>query len=128
MEPMRHGRHYTLEEARALLPWVTEQLIAIRDARDRLADGDARRALANGSSGNGGGSPGKQVGEAFLELRAVMAALEECDIVLRDIDRGLIDFPAIREGREVYLCWIDGEQDIEFWHDLDAGYAGRQAL
>ena len=125
---MRHRRHYTLAEARELLPWVAEQLIAIRDARDRLGDGDARRALANGSSGNGGGSPGKQVGEAFLELRAGMAAFDERDIVLRDLDRGLIDFPAIRDGREVYLCWIDGEPDIEFWHDLDAGYAGRQAL
>ncbi len=125
---MRHGRHYTLEEARALLPWVAEQLIALRDARDRLEDSDARRSLANGSSGNGGGSPGKQVSEAFLELRGGMAALDEREIVLRDLDRGLIDFPAIRNGREVYLCWIDGEGDIAFWHDLDAGYAGRQAL
>ncbi len=57
-----------------------------------------------------------------------MADLDERDIVLRDLDRGLIDFPALRDGREVYLCWIDGEPDIEFWHDLDAGYAGRQAL
>ena len=125
---MRHRRHYTLEEARALLPWVAEHLTALRDARDRLGDSDARQALANGSSGNGGGSPGKQVSEAFLELRAGMAALNERDIVLRDLDRGLIDFPALRDGREVYLCWIDGEADIEFWHDLDAGYAGRQAL
>jgi len=125
---MRHRRHYTLEEARALLSWVEEQLAALRDARDRLGDSDARQALAEGSSGNGGGSPGKQVGEAFLELRAGMTALEERDIVLRDLDRGLIDFPAIRDGREVYLCWIDGEPDIDFWHDLDAGYPGRQAL
>jgi hypothetical protein len=47
---------------------------------------------------------------------------------LRDLDRGLVDFPAIRDGREVYLCWIEGEPDIDFWHDLDAGYAGRQEL
>ncbi len=125
---MRHRRHYTPEEARALLPWVAEQLIAIRDARDRLGDSDARRALANGSSGNGGGSRGKQVGEAFSELRAGVAALDERDIVLRDVDRGLIDFPALRDGREVYLCWIDSEEDIAFWHDLDAGFPGRQAL
>ena len=125
---MRHRRHYTLEEARALLSWVAERLISLRGARDRLGDGDARQALANGSSGNGGGSPGKQVSEAFLELRAGMADLDERDIVLRDRDRGLIDFPAFRDGREVYLCWIDGEPDIEFWHDLDAGYAGRQPL
>ena len=49
-------------------------------------------------------------------------------IVLRDLDSGLIDFPSVRDGREIYLCWIDGEDDIEFWHDLDAGFAGRQPL
>ena len=125
---MRHRRHFTLEEARADLPWVVERLAALRDARDRLTDDEARAALAEGAPGNGGGSPGRQVGEAFLELREGVAAFAERGIVLRDLDRGLIDFPALRDGREVYLCWLDGEPDIEFWHELDAGYAGRQEL
>ena len=125
---MRHRRHYTIEQARAELPWVIELLAAMRSARERLTDADARRALANGSSGNGGGSLGKQVGEAFSELQAGVAELGKREIVLRDLDRGLVDFPAIHDGREVYLCWIEGEQDIGFWHELDAGYAGRQAL
>lgn len=107
---------------------MAERLAAMRDARERLTDADARRALATGTPGNGGGSLGKQLGEAFSELQDDVAALGERDIVLRDLDRGLIDFPAIRDGREVYLCWIDGEQDIGYWHDLDAGYAGRQEL
>ncbi len=107
---------------------MADQLNAMRGARERLSDADARRALANGSPHNGGGSPGKQVGEAFLTLQAGVAALDQRDIVLRDLDRGLIDFPAIRDGREVYLCWIDGEEDIAFWHELDAGYGGRQPL
>jgi hypothetical protein len=68
------------------------------------------------------------VGEGFLELQAGVDAFEERGIVLRDLDRGLIDFPALHEGREIYLCWIDGERDIEYWHELDAGFAGRQAL
>ena len=72
------------------------------------------------------GAPGKQVGEAFVELQAAVAELERREIVLRDLDRGLVDFPALRDGREVYLCWVDGEADISFWHELDAGYAGRQ--
>jgi hypothetical protein len=125
---MRHGRHYTLEEARADLPWVAGQLAALRAARDRLADQEARAALADGSTGNGGGTLGRQVGEAFVELQSRLAELERREIVLRDLDRGLIDFPSIRDGREVYLCWIDGESDIGFWHDLDAGYGGRQPL
>ena len=125
---VRHRRHYTIEEASAQLEWVGEQLTAMRRARQRLGDPEARRALAEGASGNGGGRPGKQVGEAFVDLQAAVAALDQREIVLRDLDRGLIDFPAIRDGREVYLCWIDGEPDIGFWHELDAGYPGRQEL
>jgi hypothetical protein len=125
---LRHNRHYTLEEARAQLPWVRERLVALRDARDRLTDAEAREALIGASGGNGGGSSGRQVGEAFVELRAGAAEFADRGIVLRDLDRGLIDFPALRDDREVYLCWIEGEEDIAFWHDLDAGYAGRQPL
>jgi len=125
---MRHDRHYTLEEARAELGWVRERLAALRAARDRLTDAEARDALADASPTNGGGRPGRQVGEAFLELRGGVAEFAERGIVLRDLDRGLIDFPALRDGDEVYLCWIDGEEDIGFWHELDAGYAGRQEL
>ena len=87
----------------------------------------ARRSRT-ASTGNGGGTPGRQVGEAFVELQSRLAELERREIVLRDLDRGLIDFPAVRDGREIYLCWVDGEPDIAFWHELDAGYAGRQAL
>ena len=124
----RHDRHYTLEEARAELPWVARQLATLRAARERLTDADAHEALSERSPSNGGGSPGRQVGEAFLELQAGLQAFEDKGIVVRDLDRGLIDFPAFRDDREVYLCWIDGEPDIGFWHDLDDGYAGRQPL
>jgi hypothetical protein len=125
---MRHGRHYTLAEARAELPWVAERLAAMRRARSSLTDEQARRALSDAAPGNGGGGPGKLVGDAFVELQVTAAAFQQREIVLRDLDRGLVDFPALREGHEVYLCWIDGEPDIAFWHELDAGFAGRQAL
>jgi hypothetical protein len=128
MPRVRHERHYTLEEARSLLPWVAELIIRMREARERLTDAETREALAGASSGNGGGTHGRTVGEAFVELQSGVAALEERDIVLRDLDRGLIDFPSIRADEEVYLCWIEGEPDIAFWHELDAGYAGRQPL
>jgi hypothetical protein len=125
---VRHARHFTLEEARAELPWVETKLAALRDARDRLTDTEARQALADGSPTNGGGHPGKKVGEAFVELQNGIAAFDQRGIVLRDLDRGLIDFPSVREGNEIYLCWIDGESDIAFWHELEAGYSGRQPL
>jgi hypothetical protein len=126
---MRHARHYTLDEAGAALVWVADVLARMRAARDRLLDEDARQALAGASPGNGGGDPGRTVSEAFLELREAAASLRELDIVLRDLDRGLIDFPSLRDGQEVYLCWVETEESsIGFWHDLDAGYAGRQPL
>jgi hypothetical protein len=125
---VRHDRHYTLAQARAMLPWVRERIATLREARNRLTDAEAHEALAGASAGNGGGSPGKAVGEAFVAVRTGMAELTALDIVLRDLDRGLIDFPSLRDGREVYLCWVDGEDDIGYWHDLDAGYAGRQPL
>jgi hypothetical protein len=123
-----HGRHYTLEEASALLPWVAEQLERMRAARDRLGDTDARAALSAAGQGNGGGRPGKVVSEAFLELREAMLEFREREIVLRDLDRGLVDFPAVRDDREVYLCWEEGESEIAFWHEPEAGFAGRRPL
>ena len=100
-----HERHYSLVEASALLPRVAELLAKMRSARDRLGDAEAREALDAAGQSNGGGQPGKVVSEGFLQLRESMLELRERDIVLRDLDRGLVDFPALRDGREVYLCW-----------------------
>jgi hypothetical protein len=123
-----HERHYTVEEANALLPSVKPLLQRLRDARDMLTDSEAHDVLSDAAPTNGGGEPGSQVGEAFLEVRRLLGTLEDAGIVVRDIDRGLIDFPAIREGEEVYLCWELGEDEVEYWHDLESGYRGRQQL
>ncbi|HKN92952.1 MAG TPA: DUF2203 domain-containing protein [Thermoleophilaceae bacterium] len=126
---MNHQRHYTLDQATAAMPWVRERLERLRVAHSLLNEEEAREALSEASPGNGGGSPGKVVSEGFLQLRAALTELQEMEIVLRDLERGLVDFPAMRDGREVYLCWVEQEEDeIAFWHDLDAGFAGRQPL
>jgi hypothetical protein len=123
-----HARHYTLEEASALLPRVADLIERMRSARDRLGDREARKALAEAGTTNGGGKPGRTVSEGFLELRESMVELRQLEVILRDLDRGLVDFPALREGREVYLCWQEGEDEIGFWHEPDAGFAGRRPL
>ena len=105
-----------------------EAIAALREAREGLSDEEAREALAEAGPQNGGGDPGRVVSEAFLQLRAALAQLQEAEVVLRDLDRGLVDFPAIRDGREVYLCWVEGEDEIGYWHDLEAGFAGREPL
>jgi hypothetical protein len=123
-----HDRHFTVAEANAALASVKPLLQRLRDSRDLLTDEQAHEALSGAAPSNGGGEPGSQVGEAFLEVRRLLLALEEASIVVRDIDRGLIDFPAILDGHEVYLCWELGEDEVCFWHDLESGYGGRQPL
>jgi hypothetical protein len=123
-----HERHYTVDEANALLPSVKPLLRRLRDAKDQLTESELHEELSEAAPTNGGGEPGRQVGEAFLEIRRLLGTLEEAGIVVRDIDRGLIDFPAIREGNEVYLCWELGEDAVEHWHDMESGYRGRQQL
>ena len=125
---MLHERHYPLEEANAALAWVESCLERLRSARSRLGDREAREALGEAAPGNGGGGPGRTVSEAFLELREALTELQAREIVLRDLDRGLVDFPSLRDGREVSLCWEQGEDAIRYWHEPEAGFAGRRPL
>ena len=125
---MNHARHYSVEQANAALQFVVERLTRLRAARAQLDDDEARAALGEAAPRNGGGAPGRVVSEAFLELQRALGELQELEIVLRDLERGLVDFPAMRDGREVYLCWQEGEDEVAFWHDVESGYAGRQPL
>lgn len=123
-----HERHFTAAEAKALLPRLSDLLSRLRESKNELTDEEAHEALSEAAPTNGGGDEGKRVGVAFLEVRRLLETIEQSGIVLRDIDRGLVDFPAVIDGREVYLCWELGEDDVAYWHDLDAGYGGREPL
>jgi hypothetical protein len=125
---LAYERHFTRAEANALLPQLKPLLRQLRDAKDELTDAEAHEVLSEAAATNGGGTEGHQVGVAFLEVRRLLEAIEESGIVLRDIDRGLVDFPAVMDGREVYLCWELGEDDVGYWHDLESGYRGREPL
>lgn len=125
---MEHSRHYTLEQATAALPWVQERIERLRSAREGLNDEDAREALTEAGPTNGGGDAGKVVSEAFMQMRSALLELRAMEVVLRDLDRGLVDFPALRDGREVYLCWQEGEDEVGYWHDSDSGFDAREPL
>ncbi len=125
---MNHERHYTLDQANAALEFVTKRLERLRENRAQLDDEEARAALSEAGPSNGGGAPGRVVSEAFVGLQRALGELQAMEIVLRDLERGLVDFPSIRDGEEIYLCWEEGEDEISFWHDIESGYAGRQPL
>lgn len=123
-----HSRHFTREQADELLPRLEPLLRQLQQAKEELTDEQAHELLSDAAPSNGGGEAGHQVGTAYLEVRRLLGAIEESGIVLRDIDRGLVDFPALSDGREIYLCWELGEDSVAYWHELEAGYGGRQPL
>ena len=127
---MRHERHYTLEQANGVRRWVAERVGWIRAAQEELAalGADGLAALDSLNEQAGGSYPTREGARPLVELSRAVGELEAVDIVLRDVDRGLIDFPSIRDGEEVYLCWLVDEDEIGFWHDPDAGFTGRRPL
>jgi hypothetical protein len=125
---MRHERHYTLDEARGRRPWVAARVHIARAALNELAKPEVRAALAAIEPDRGGAWPGRTAARATLDLQRAIAELHAADIVVRDVIRGLVDFPAVRDGEEIYLCWLVDEPEIEHWHELDAGFAGRRRI
>lgn len=122
---------FTLEEANALLPTVRGIVRRIQRtyARVSAAQEQARLAAAGAAHGGGGMEGGASYVLSLSDLAEASGELEELGVQMKDYTRGLIDFPAMREGRVVLLCWQMGEGDeLEWWHDLEAGFAGRQPL
>lgn len=122
------GKHYTLEEARALLPSIRDWLERIAQNRQRLESSEARLAPRLTEGADCGGSIVTQWVRALLEIKLCLGEFARRHIQIKDLDRGLIDFPALRGPKEIFLCWEKDEEDIEFWHDLESGYAGREPL
>ena len=126
--PYRFRQHYTRDEARALLPQVRVWLKQLQQLRESLRTQDERlgQLLATGAE-LGGDSVNRWI-RNLCDLKEALQEFQRRDIQVKDLDRGSLDFPAIIGEREVFLCWEQDEEDIEFWHDLDTGYAGRERL
>ena len=122
---------FTIQEANALLPKVRSIVTQIQRAHRKLARfrDDAKQAAKAAEHGGGGVAGGVAYATALTDLTLKMSELEALGVQLKDFERGLVDFPSLRDGRVVSLCWQLGEGDeLEWWHDVDAGFAGRTPL
>ncbi len=129
-------RLFTYDEANDLVPWMEERFAAMQPLRDELVDqqenllGLLRRRRSNGHS-----SSEQEIADAenvvtrlTRQLQDAVKEITDRGIEVRDIGRGLVDFPHNREGETVYLCWQRGEPSIDWWHPTNTGFAGRRRL
>jgi len=126
---MSSKKLFTLDEANSLIPqllnWVPEiQKLSTSMNRDFP---DIRNAREK-AKWNGGSVEGSEYLNVVMKYNHLTRKIESAGCEIKGIREGLVDFPSIREGREVYLCWRMPEKEILFWHDLDSGFAGRQPI
>ena len=129
-------RHFTLDEANAMLPWLAETFSAVMPVREELVQDQERLlVMLRGGRGNGASSHGTEVAELqrkvdrlTQQLQRVVREITQRGIIVRDLGRWLVDFSSYREGREVHLCWVRGELAIGFGHETNTGFGDRQPL
>jgi hypothetical protein len=129
-------RLFTPREANSALDQVcpvAERLVAVRARMRELAETQSENILAIGGNGVGYAATDLKAARGGLEQLADDAAeavreLDAIGVVVKDLDLGLLDFPAVRDGDEVELCWQVGEDAVEYWHPLEAGYRGRKPI
>ena len=126
--PHRFTKHYTREEARALLPQLRTWLAELNRLRAELDRFDKRLSGLNAEGQDTGGETVNNWIRTLVGMQEILANFQNRQIFIKDITRGLVDFPSIIGGKEVFLCWEQDEDEIEFWHDLETGYGGRERL
>lgn len=124
-----NARYFTLSEARAALSTVAGLMEEIQEARSEILRlrPDVWPALRKASQNGGNAAAGEMLSH-FRRLEAGVKGITEMGVRVADIDAGLVDFLTRRKGREVYLCWKHGEAELGFWHEVHAGFAGRQPI
>jgi hypothetical protein len=126
--PHRFNKHFTREEARALLPQVRVWLKRLIQSRNQLQKQEKRLGELMVTGCDLGGESVNRWVRTLATIRESLFEFYQREIQIKDLDRGLVDFPAILDGKEVFLCWEQAEDDIGFWHSLDSGYSGRERI
>ena len=123
----RPGRKYfTVEEANRALPYISRIIDDVIKIYGQIVD--LRRTLEAGNLADSTANCEREYEQAMDRLGALVDELHVVGVELKDFERGLVDFPAVHNEREVLLCWHRGEQEVAFWHELDAGFGGRQSV
>jgi hypothetical protein len=129
-------RTFTPDEANAALPVVRPLVEQLVEAKRRLDEAQVRaEAVAARITGNGGGLPPaalaqvhNEIGRCATELARALDEVQATGAIVKDVDSGLVDFPSVRDGENVLLCWRLGEDEVAFWHGYDDGFAGRRPI
>lgn len=122
-------RLFTVEEANALLPKLQELLLDVGRHRDDLREkAPHMEPILRAAATNGGGKIGSEYSVEAYNLYSAIERIREEGVILKDLEMGLLDFPHERDGRVVFLCWHPPEERVAFWHEIEAGYAGREPL
>ena len=127
---------YSIETANHLLPWLEQQFKNLRMVTGDLANHKKTLADLLRNRGNNGHSSSEEVILSTREvvdgltanMQEVLKGIDDLGILVRNIEMGLVDFPAERDGRLIYLCWISGESTVAFWHETNVGFTDRQSL
>lgn len=124
---------YDIDDANARLTELRPLLESLRSDRDTIADAQAE--LLRFRATNGNTEHASELRQRQADIREIVRRMEQAvgrieawGVTLRDIQSGLIDFPALANGRPIWLCWRLGEGDIEWWHEQDEGFGGRRPL
>lgn len=122
-------QYFTLSEANNALKTIRPLMDEVQAIRQKiLAHQPEAWPAIEKSAGNGGNRALSNMVQDFERLDALIHQIQDAGAQIKDINTGLLDFSALKDGREVYLCWQYGEDDIAFWHEVEAGYAGRQPI
>jgi hypothetical protein len=123
------SHYFTLQEANETLITIRPLMDEVQTIRQKiLAKQPEAWPAIEKSAGNGGNRALSNMVQDFEKLDALVHSILDTGALVKDINIGLLDFPALRDGREVYLCWQHGEGEIAFWHEVEAGFAGRQSI
>jgi hypothetical protein len=122
-------RYFTLQEANETLATIRPLMEQVQIIRQKiLAQQPEAWPAIEKSAGNGSNRALSQMVQDFEKFDVLVHQIQDTGVLIKDINTGLLDFPAIRNGQEVYLCWQVGEEGIEYWHEVEAGFAGRQPI